>query len=118
MVEQQFRTEMQFGPQTVPAAIVQTATRQAGRVILRDATMQKLTYRRLLVGARLLLNQWKELLNDNHDRVGVLLPNVLAMPVTLLSLWAAKKVPAVLNYTSGPAIMLACARLAGLKQIL
>jgi acyl-[acyl-carrier-protein]-phospholipid O-acyltransferase/long-chain-fatty-acid--[acyl-carrier-protein] ligase len=40
------------------------------------------------------------------------------MPVVLLSLWLANKVPAVLNYTTGPAILLACARLAGLTQII
>ena len=36
------------------------------------------------------------------QRVGVLLPNVNAMPVVTFSLWAAGKVPAVLNYSSGP----------------
>jgi acyl-[acyl-carrier-protein]-phospholipid O-acyltransferase/long-chain-fatty-acid--[acyl-carrier-protein] ligase len=41
-----------------------------------------------------------------------------AMPVVLLSLWSAGKVPAVLNYSSGMAVMTACARLAGLKQII
>ena len=51
-------------------------------------------------------------------RIGVLLPNVNAMPVVLLSLWASGKVPAILNFSTGPATMLACARLAGLKQII
>src|SRR5436189_113764 len=51
-------------------------------------------------------------------RVGVLLPNVNAMPATLLGLWAAKKIPAVLNYSTGPAVLLECARLARVKQII
>jgi acyl-[acyl-carrier-protein]-phospholipid O-acyltransferase/long-chain-fatty-acid--[acyl-carrier-protein] ligase len=51
------------------------------------------------------------------EPIGVLLPNVNAMPVTLLSLWQAGRTPAILNYTTGPAVMLACAELAGLKHI-
>ena len=48
----------------------------------------------------------------------MLLPNVNAMPVVLLSLWAAGKVPAILNYTSGTATLLSCAKLAGLKHVI
>ena len=40
------------------------------------------------------------------------------MPVGALSLWAADKVPAILNYSTGSSILLACARLAGLKHII
>ncbi len=118
MVRQQFETEMAFGPTTVPAAIVAAAQRQPGRGVLQDATLKQLSYRRLLVGARLLAEQWTGTLAPNGGRIGVLLPNVNALPVTLLSLWLAKRVPAVLNYSSGVAVMLTCARLAGLKQII
>jgi acyl-[acyl-carrier-protein]-phospholipid O-acyltransferase/long-chain-fatty-acid--[acyl-carrier-protein] ligase len=40
------------------------------------------------------------------------------MPVVILSLWAAGKVPAIQNYTSGTATLLNCAKLAGLKHII
>jgi acyl-[acyl-carrier-protein]-phospholipid O-acyltransferase/long-chain-fatty-acid--[acyl-carrier-protein] ligase len=144
MVKQQFETEMEFGATTLPAAILQSAKRQPRKVILQDSTMQKVSYRRFLVGASVLAACWRKHLNrgavgtprptnaaelgrgvpaalsDNNraQRIGVLLPNVNAMPVVLLSLWFAKKVPAVLNYTAGPAILLACARVAELKQII
>jgi acyl-[acyl-carrier-protein]-phospholipid O-acyltransferase/long-chain-fatty-acid--[acyl-carrier-protein] ligase len=36
----------------------------------------------------------------------------------MLSLWAAGRVPAMLNFSTGPAVMLKCCELAGLKQIL
>jgi acyl-[acyl-carrier-protein]-phospholipid O-acyltransferase/long-chain-fatty-acid--[acyl-carrier-protein] ligase len=49
--------------------------------------------------------------------VGVLLPNVNAMPVALLSLWAAGRVPAVMNFSTGIPVMLACAQLAGLRHL-
>ena len=118
MVRQHFETEMAFGPATLPEAIVENARQRAGQVIVQDASLQELTYRRLLTGAELLAGQWKARLNDTERRVGVLLPNVNAMPVTMLSLWAAGKIPAVLNYSLGSGILLACARLAGLKHII
>ena len=48
----------------------------------------------------------------------MLLPNANALPLSLLALWSLGKVPAILNYTTGPAIMQACCELAGLKQVL
>ena len=117
MVRQQFETEMKLGPATLLEAIVETARQRPRQVILQDASLQELTYRRLLVGTDLLAARWRMLLNDTEQRVGVLLPNVNATPVALISLWAAGKVPAILNYSTGPGILLACARLAGLQHI-
>ena len=114
---QQFETEMQFGPATVPEAIVKAARLHAGKVVLQDATMKKLNYRRILTGAKLLAGCWQRLLQEDQRRVGVLLPNVNAMPVAILSLWSAGKTPAVLNYSSGVPVMLSCGRVAGLKQV-
>jgi len=51
------------------------------------------------------------------ERIGLLMPNVNAMPVVILALWSLGKVPAVLNFSSGTPTMLACAELAGLKHI-
>ncbi|HVM49965.1 MAG TPA: AMP-binding protein [Candidatus Acidoferrum sp.] len=117
MVLQRFETEMAFAPGTVPQAIVETARRRPGAVILQDATLQKVTYRRLLAGADLLAAQWRALPGLESERIGVLLPNVNGFPVTMLSLWAAGKVPAVLNYSPGPSALLECVRLAGLKHV-
>ena len=118
MVRQRFEAEMEFGPATVPEAILETARRRPQQPILQDVTLQTLSYQRLLTGADLLAGQWRGLLGATEERVGVLLPNVNALPVVTLSLWAAGKVPAILNFSSGPAILLACARLAGLKHII
>jgi acyl-[acyl-carrier-protein]-phospholipid O-acyltransferase/long-chain-fatty-acid--[acyl-carrier-protein] ligase len=118
MIRQRFETEMEFGPATLPEAITETARQRPRQVILQDFTMQELTYRRLLAGVDLLASQWRTLLSDPGSRVGVLLPNVNAMPIAILSLWAAGKVPAVLNYSSGPSSLLACAKLAGLKHLI
>ncbi|HWX22951.1 MAG TPA: AMP-binding protein, partial [Candidatus Binatia bacterium] len=118
MVAQKFETEMEFGPATVSEAIAATARQQPGHVFLQDVTMQKLTGRRLLLGADLLRAKWQERFGGAEERIGVLLPNVNAMPVVVLSLWAANKIPAILNYTTGPAVLLGCARLAGLRRVI
>jgi acyl-[acyl-carrier-protein]-phospholipid O-acyltransferase/long-chain-fatty-acid--[acyl-carrier-protein] ligase len=118
MVRQRFETEMEFAPATLPEAIIEAARQRPRQVILQDFSLQELTYRRLLVGADLLAGQWRTLPGDAGQRVGVLLPNVNAMPVVILSLWAAGKVPAILNYSTGAGILLACAKLAGLKHVI
>jgi acyl-[acyl-carrier-protein]-phospholipid O-acyltransferase/long-chain-fatty-acid--[acyl-carrier-protein] ligase len=116
---QQFNVEMADGPQNVLAAVVETATNIPGRVALEDVTFKELTYRRLLVGADLLAAEWRRRLGPaSGENVGVLLPNVNAQPVALLGLWAAQKVPAMLNFSTGLPTMLLCAQLAGLKHII
>ena len=116
---QQFETEMDFGPANLLAAVVETAARVPRRVALEDITFRGLTFRRLLVGADLLATEWRRRLGPAAgEPVGVLLPNVNSQPVTLLGLWAARKVPAMLNFSTGIPVMLLCAQLAGLKHII
>ena len=116
MVLQQFETDMAHGPATVPEAILETARHVPKLPILEDASLAPITYRRLWLGAELLGNQLAAAAGAD-ERVGVLLPNVNAMPVVLLGLWAHNKVPAILNFSTGTPTMLTCAELAGLKTI-
>lgn len=117
MIQHQFETEMEFGPRTITEAVNAAAADEPGKTIVEDVTLQRLTYRKLLIGAGLLAKQWQKLATKEEPRIGVLLPNSNAMPVALLSLWFAGKVPAVLNYSTGAAILLACAKLGNLKQV-
>ncbi len=116
MVRQQFETEMGLGPQNVLSAVADIARKHPGHVILEDATPQKLTYRKLMVGADVLADAMRAAVSGG-ERVGVLLPNVNATPAVILALWSLGKVPAVLNFSSGTPNMLACAKLAGLKHL-
>jgi acyl-[acyl-carrier-protein]-phospholipid O-acyltransferase/long-chain-fatty-acid--[acyl-carrier-protein] ligase len=118
MTLQRFETEMRFGAQTVSAAIYDTAREFRGRVALQDVTLQELTYGKLTLGANLMARQWRGVFGDTTRHVGVLLPNINAFTVVLLSIWTEGKVPAILNYTTGPSTLLACARLAGLTHII
>ena len=117
MVRQQFEVEMAFGAQNVLSEVAKTARKHPGRVILEDATLQTLTYRKLMVGVDVLALALRGILAGG-ERVGLLLPNVNATPVAILALWSLGKVPAVLNFSSGTQTVLACVKLAGLKQII
>jgi acyl-[acyl-carrier-protein]-phospholipid O-acyltransferase/long-chain-fatty-acid--[acyl-carrier-protein] ligase len=117
LVRQQFEVEMKFSPQNLFAAVAATARKQPGKVILEDATLQKLTYRKLMVGAEVLAHALRGAVSGG-ERVGLLLPNVNATPVVSLALWRLGKVPALLNFSSGIPTMLACVELAGLKHVI
>ena len=117
MLLHQFDTEMRFGPPTLLDAIVERAGLHPRKVIIEDV-LQQASYRRLILGAALLGRRFAGALGRATERVGVLLPNTLAMPITLLGLWSLNKVPCILNYSTGTATMLACAQLAGLREII
>jgi len=116
LVRQQFEVEMKFGAQNVFSAVTEIARERPGQVILEDATLQTLTYRKLMVGVDVLAHALRDAVSGG-ERVGLLLPNVNAAPVVILALWRLGKVPAMLNFSSGTPTMLACAELAGLKHI-
>ena len=116
VVRQKFEVEMSFGPTNVLAAVAETARKRPGQVILEDVTLKSLTYRKVMVGAEVLAHALRGPVAGG-ERIGVLLPNVNATPVVILALWRLGKVPAMLNFSAGPATMLACAELAGLKHL-
>jgi len=117
LVRQQFEVETKFGAQNVLAAVADTARERPGQVIVEDATLKTLTYRKLMVGAEVLAAALRGPVASG-ERVGLLLPNVNATPVVILALWQLSKVPAMLNFSSGTATMLACMELAGLKHLI
>jgi acyl-[acyl-carrier-protein]-phospholipid O-acyltransferase / long-chain-fatty-acid--[acyl-carrier-protein] ligase len=128
MVKQQFDVEMAASPKNVLAVIAEAARQWPGRTVLQDASRRQLSYRRLLAAADAMSLQWRDLLRAPESPtpgpqsaaacVGVLLPSTLAAPVALLSLWAAGRTPAIFNFSTGVATMLACARLANVKQVI
>jgi acyl-[acyl-carrier-protein]-phospholipid O-acyltransferase/long-chain-fatty-acid--[acyl-carrier-protein] ligase len=117
IIQQQFNTEMKHGPATIPEAISERARFLPGMPVLEDATLQVLTYRRLMIGVDLLSQELRRIFPESEQRIGVLLPNVNATPVLLLALWSLGRTPAILNFSTGMAVMIACSQLAGLKYI-
>jgi acyl-[acyl-carrier-protein]-phospholipid O-acyltransferase/long-chain-fatty-acid--[acyl-carrier-protein] ligase len=119
MVRQQFDTEMSACPGTVLGAIIERARRFPSTVVLQDVTRKKLTLRRFLASAAAIAEQWRQILPaEPGERIGILLPNSNAVPVSLLSLWSIDKVPAIFNFSTGVPTMLTCAQLAGVKNVI
>ncbi len=116
MITQRFDVEMKLGQPTVLLAAAESARTQPHADALEDHTYKSLTFREVFVRADLLAERWSALCGTDN-RIGVLLPNVNAAPIVFLSLWIAGRVPAILNFTTGTPMMLACAHLAGLRQI-
>lgn len=118
LVEQRFHAEMEFGARDILSAVSEVAGIMPGKVVLGDAFGQRLNYRKLCVGAELLGGALARVAPPAEKRIGVLLPNVNALPVLLLAMWRQGRTPAILNFSTGTAIMLACSQLAGLKIII
>ncbi|HEY3914525.1 MAG TPA: AMP-binding protein, partial [Verrucomicrobiae bacterium] len=119
MTRQQFDIEMAACPATVLGAVIERAGRFPGAAVLADVTRKKLTLRRLLASVAAITGQWRQILpSDSGDRIGILLPNSNAVPVTLLSLMSLDKVPAIFNFSTGVPTMLTCAQLAGIKYVI
>lgn len=117
MIRQQFEVEMEHGPKTVAAALAATAAKIPSRIAMEDFNLKPVTFRKMLVSAQVLARRFSSL-PEPECPVGVLLPNLCATPIVLMGLWSAGRVPAMLNFSSGPAVMLECARLAGIKTII
>ncbi|MCY2989709.1 MAG: AMP-binding protein [Planctomycetota bacterium] len=85
---------------TLPEAFVRRALRHLGDVAVADRISGVLTYRRLLVGARLMGKRFARM---QGDAIGVLLPASAAADLVFFSLQLAGKLPVLLNWTTGPA---------------
>jgi acyl-[acyl-carrier-protein]-phospholipid O-acyltransferase/long-chain-fatty-acid--[acyl-carrier-protein] ligase len=87
------------------------------KVALEDPERQPITYGRLVLGA-LVLGRKLAAMTRPGERVGVLLPNVQALPVVLFALNARGRIPAMLNFTAGVKNLRAACETAGLSTIL
>ncbi|HUG60780.1 MAG TPA: AMP-binding protein, partial [Methylomirabilota bacterium] len=88
---------------TVHQAVVDAAKiHGASRVAVQDPIAGGLSYRRLLTGASALANAFARI-GAPGDAVGVMLPNANAAAATVLALMSAGRVPAMINFTAGPA---------------
>jgi len=73
----------------------------ADKIILEDADGQQLSYGRLILASLVL---GRRLASDTRhgETVGVLLPNVAGLAITLFGLNAYGRIAAILNFTAGP----------------
>jgi len=102
---------------TLFQALLQAVSQHGkSRIALEDPERQPITYGRLVLGA-LVLGRKLAARTQPREHVGLLLPNVQAMAVTLFGLTAHGRVPALLNFTAGAKNLRAAAELAQLRCI-
>lgn len=103
---------------TLFSALLQASARYgADRAVLEDVDRKPLTYRRL-IQASLVLGAKFAAFSRRGENVGVLLPNVLAQPITLFALNAFGRVAALLNFTAGAPNLRSAARTAVLRSVI
>jgi acyl-[acyl-carrier-protein]-phospholipid O-acyltransferase/long-chain-fatty-acid--[acyl-carrier-protein] ligase len=103
---------------TLFRALIQASTRHGrARIALEDPERQPISFGRLVLGA-LVLGRKLAGVTQAGERVGLLLPNMQGMAVTLFGLSAFGRVPALLNFTAGVKNLRAAAELAELKTII
>ncbi|ACA18919.1 AMP-dependent synthetase and ligase [Methylobacterium sp. 4-46] len=102
---------------TVFGAVVEAARREGPRrVAAEDPVSGPLSYRRLLVGARVLGRALAPLAPEGRA-LGVMLPNANGAAVTVLGVMSAGRVPAMINFTAGTANILSACRAAEVDTI-
>jgi acyl-[acyl-carrier-protein]-phospholipid O-acyltransferase / long-chain-fatty-acid--[acyl-carrier-protein] ligase len=99
------------------AAFVTAAkTYGPSRTILEDAVTGTLSYKRILIGARVLGKRFLAM-SRKGEAVGILLPNANAVVVTFLGLQSAGRVAAMLNYTAGPSNVVSAINTARIRTV-
>ena len=103
---------------TVPEALIEAAEIHGmGRVAVEDPVAGTLSYRKLLLGARILGEKLMPLAPEGKP-IGLMLPNANGAAVTLIALMSAGRVPAMINFTAGVANVLAACKAAQVDTIL
>jgi acyl-[acyl-carrier-protein]-phospholipid O-acyltransferase/long-chain-fatty-acid--[acyl-carrier-protein] ligase len=94
---------------TVVDAVVEAGKiRGWSRIAVEDPVTGKLSYRKLMVAARVLAGKFTALAGEG-EAVGVMLPNANGAAATLLGVMSAGRVPAMINFTAGVAnVQAAC----------
>jgi acyl-[acyl-carrier-protein]-phospholipid O-acyltransferase/long-chain-fatty-acid--[acyl-carrier-protein] ligase len=98
-------------------AVVAAANRHGlKRVAVEDPVSGALSYKRLLIGANVLARKLSVCTKEG-EIVGVLLPNANGAAATILGMLSSGRVPAMINFTSGPTNILAACEAATIKAI-
>jgi len=85
--------------------------------VLEDAVGTKFSYGRMLIGARVLGKRFAKI-TQKGEIVPVLLPNATAAFSTFLGLQSAGRIPAMLNYTAGPAVVVSACKTVNAKTVI
>ena len=102
----------------LPQALLAARSKVGGKAeALEDPERSPLTFDRLVLGA-LVLGRELAVFAPKGGRIGVLLPNVNGMAVSLFGLWFEGRVPVLLNFTAGLKNLKSACRTAELSTII
>ena len=115
-------SEMMFSTsvyrQSLFASLLDARTVHGGHhEIVEDLERKPLTYDGLITRTLVLANVLAKLTSE-QEKVGVFLPNSVKTLITVLALQLRGRIPAMLNYSTGSASMLAACRIAEVKKVL
>ena len=103
---------------TLMARLIEAAReRGLGKPAIEDPIAGKMTYGALLTAIAVLSRKFSDMFSGEQN-IGVLLPNANATVATMLGLVSAGKVPAMLNFTAGPANLVSACKAAELNVVL
>ena len=103
---------------TVLEKIIGTATeRGMKQLAVQDPVTGSLSYGKLLTAVAVLGEKFRTLYAD-QPTLGIMLPNANGSCATLLGVMSAGKVPAMINFTSGPANILSACKAADVRTVL
>ncbi len=104
--------------QTLFAALVRAQEQRAAqKIAVEDPLGSKLSYRKLILGAQV-LGAELEREAPLGASVGVMLPNSAGVAATFFALQSIGRVPAMINFTAGPANVLAACAAAKVEVVL
>ena len=87
------------------------------RIIIEDIERKPLSYRSFILRAKMLGNRFKSW-SKPEEKVGIMLPNSVALTASLFGLWFANRVPVMLNYSQGPNALASALKTAEVKTII
>ncbi len=117
MSDMTFETQNQDRQTLFQALLQARATNGGARPLLDDVTRKPLSYDRLVLGA-LVLGRRLAAMTERGERVGLLLPNANGAAAAFFALQAYGRVPAMLNFTAGPANLVSACRTAQVRKVL
>ena len=98
------------------AVVAAAKTHGLGRIAVEDPIAGALSYKKLLIGARIIGGKLMAATRPN-EAVGIMLPNSNGAAVAFLGLSSAGRIPAMINFTAGASNILSACQAAEIKTI-